>query len=148
TGSGIGKPLDLLTPGAVTVAADRAPFVLQLADACYSSGFARSQALARIAEQDREAATQDAWGDLGAAAAGYTAVTNARTSAQDHDLANHGLAAAWLALSQLDPPTSAVANLPTYDRRTALLRALITYQALGQARPPDVNIYAGQAWSA
>lgn len=148
TGGGIGKSLDLLTPGALTVAAGRAPFVLQLADACYSSGFARSQALTKIAEQDREATRQNAWGDLVAATAGYTAVTNARTSAQDHDLANHGLAAAWLALSQLDPPASTIANMPVYDRRTALLRALITYQALGRAGPPDINIYTGQAWSA
>ncbi len=138
--------LNLLGPSAGAIKADQAPVVLQLADACYSRGSARAEALVDTVRQgrgiDRDAARQSAWKDLSAAIAEYRAVITASADAKDQELGRRGMAAAWLALSQLDrPPVGAP------DRRTALLQALAAYQDLEQTGQRDPSVYIGQAWS-
>ncbi|HBY94463.1 MAG TPA: hypothetical protein DEP84_10965, partial [Chloroflexi bacterium] len=113
------------------------PFVLQLADTCYSWGFARERALSSLAYPNQAAARRIVWEDLAAAIAEYTAVTAATGHDTAHRLvAQRGLAAAWLALSQLEPRPD---DAPT--RRTCLLRTQAPYQALIDAGQRDEAIY-------
>jgi tetratricopeptide (TPR) repeat protein len=121
--------LDPLSASAGTIKADQAPIVLQLADACYSRGSSRAEVLAnnmRIARgADRDTTRQNAWEDLAAAIVEYRAVVAASADALDQELGRRGIAAAWLAISQVDrPPFGAP------DRHTALLLALAAYQYL------------------
>jgi hypothetical protein len=137
--------LDLLSPSGA-IKPEQAPVVLQLADACYSRGSTKAEPLSIVARMarsaDRDAARQSAWKDLAAAVAEYRAVVAASDDSKDRELARRGLAAAWLALSQLDPPP-----VGAPDRRTALLQALATYQELEQSGQRDPTVYMGQAWS-
>ena len=138
--------LDLLGPSAGAIKAEQAPVVLQLADACYSRGSARSELLNSNVRQgrgiDRDTTRQSAWKDLAAAIAEYRAVVAASADPKDQELGQRGTAAAWLALSQLDrPPVGAP------DRRTALLQAMAAYQELEQTGLRDPSVYIGQAWS-
>ncbi|MEP7190921.1 MAG: hypothetical protein ABI901_17155, partial [Roseiflexaceae bacterium] len=138
--------LDLLGASAGAIKADQAPVVLQLADACYSRGSARAETLGNTMRQgrgpDRDTLRQNAWQDLAAAIAEYRAVILANADAKDQELGRRGIAAAWLALSQLDrPPVGAP------DRHTALLQALAAYQDLEQNGQRDPSVYIGQAWS-
>ncbi len=138
--------LNLLGPSVGAIQADQAPVVLQLADACYSSGSARAEVLIDTVQQgrgaDRDTARQGAWQDLAAAIAEYRAVVTASADEKDQALGQRGIAAAWLAISQFDrPPVGAP------DRRTALLQALAAYQDLEQAGQRDPSVYIGQAWS-
>jgi hypothetical protein len=138
--------LDLLGPSAGAIKVEQAPVVLQLADACYSRGSARAEALTNGVRQgrglDRDTARQSAWKDLSAAVAEYRAVITASADPKDQALARRGLAAAWLALSQLDQPP-----IGAPDRHTALLQALAAYQALELSGQRDPSVYVGQAWS-
>ncbi|MEO7908084.1 MAG: hypothetical protein ABIV47_00405, partial [Roseiflexaceae bacterium] len=138
--------LDLLGSSVSAIKAEQAPVVLQLADACYSRGSARAEMLVNTGQQARgpnsEALRQNAWHDLAAAITEYRAVIAASADAKDQELGRRGIAAAWLALSQLDrPPVGAP------DRRTALLQALAAYQDLEQNGQRDPSVYIGQAWS-
>ena len=140
------RGLNLLGPSGGTIKAEQAPVVLQLADACYSRGLSRAELLAsnlRLARgADRDTTRQNAWEDLAAAITEYRAVVAASSDAQDQELGRRGIAAAWLALSQLDrPPVGAP------DRHTALLQALAAYQDLEYAGQRDPSVYIGQAWS-
>lgn len=137
---------DLLVPG-VEVSPGQAPIVLQLADACYSRGFARSRAPA-AAGQDQDTLRRNAWNDLAAAAAGYMAVVDTGPTTQDRELAQHGRALTWLELGQFESLPRAPLAQGSYDRRTALLRALNAYRSLEQARSSDLDVFAGLAWSA
>lgn len=139
---------DPLAPDAVAVDAAQAPFVLQLADACYSRGFARLQSLGQVRGAMMTSAHQLAWDDLAAAVAGYGAVLQSSTSEQDVDFAGHGLAASWAALSQFDVPPVGTVEQHTYDRTTALLRSLSVYQMLDRTGHADLDVYVGQAWCA
>jgi hypothetical protein len=137
---------NILDASTRAIKADQAPVVLQMADACYSRGSARAEALVDTMRQgrgiDRDTTRQNAWGDLSAAIAEYRAVIGASDEATDQELGRRGIAAAWLAISQLDrPPVGAP------DRHTALLSALAAYQDLEQSGQRDPNVYIGQAWS-
>jgi len=138
--------LDLLSASLGTISAEQAPIALQLADACYSRGSARAETLLNTMQQargpERDSLRQNAWQDLAAAIAEYRAVISISADAKDQELGRRGIAAAWLALSQLDrPPVGAP------DRRTALLQALTAYQDLELHGQRDPSVYIGQAWS-
>ncbi|HEU5103839.1 MAG TPA: tetratricopeptide repeat protein, partial [Roseiflexaceae bacterium] len=138
--------LDLLGPSAGAIKAEQAPLVLQLADVCYSRGSARAELLTTNLRQgrgmNRDTARLSAWRDLAAAAAEYRAVVAASAEPKDQELGRRGLAATWLALSQLDPPP-----IGAPDRHTALLQALAVYQDLERSGQRDPSVYIGQAWS-
>jgi hypothetical protein len=138
--------LDLLASPTGTIKAEQAPVVLQLADACYSHGSSSAELLANSVRQprgiDRDTARQNAWKDLASAVAEYRAVVAASDDPKDQELGRRGLAAAWLALSQLDQPP-----IGAPDRRTALLKALAAYQDLERSGQRDPGTYIGQAWS-
>ncbi|HEX9438058.1 MAG TPA: hypothetical protein VF909_00195, partial [Roseiflexaceae bacterium] len=137
--------VDLLATENLTIRSDHAPVALQLADACYSRGSARLAAIATqkppMIEGAREAMRRSAWQDLAASIAEYRAVV-ASGDPDDRALARRGVAAGWLALSQIDQPP-----IGGPDRGTALLRAMSAYQELAGTLRDDPAIFAGQAWS-
>jgi hypothetical protein len=141
-----GAGLNVLGASAGAIDAEQAPVVLQLADACYSRGSARSEALVDTMRQgrgpNRDTTRQNAWSDLSAAIAEYRAVIAASDDATDQELGRRGIAAAWLAISQFDRPP-----LGGPDRHTALLQALAAYQELEENGQRDPSVYIGQAWS-
>lgn len=140
-----GYRLDVLADeGNTTLNTTQRRYVLQLADTCYRRAFARFRAISTVPLPKRAAESQAVWEDLAAAIAEYRAVRAAPGQGEERwVLAQRGLAAAWLLLSELEPrPPEA----PT--RRTALLRTEATYQALLEAGQRDEAIYAGHGWTA
>jgi hypothetical protein len=113
-------------------------YMLQLADACYSSGFSRARSISGSSLDTRDSLRLSAWRDLSAAVNLYEAVEMVD---QQYLRASHGKADAWLILGQFDP-------LPpgTPDRHSYLIRALNTYTQLSAVSDDDA-VFAGQAWS-
>src|SRR5581483_5329708 len=125
---------------------DRISVVLQIADACYSRGSALAAVLAVPTSQQHgrnlEATRLTAWQDLASAILEYQSIADTSGDDRERALAQRGLAAAWLAISQIDRPPS---GQPDHD--TALIQAMNTHQALASANPSDAAAYTGQAWS-
>jgi hypothetical protein len=138
--------LRLIPPDPLKIPSDRMAIALQLADACYSRGSALAATLTQPTRQqhgrDLEATRQGAWRDLAAAILEYHSITTSSSEAKDRELAQRGLAAAWLSISQIDRPP---VGQPDHD--TALLQAMSAYQSLASDNPNDAAAFTGQAWS-
>ncbi|HWQ11451.1 MAG TPA: hypothetical protein VNL77_01555 [Roseiflexaceae bacterium] len=122
----------------------------ELAKTCYSRSLTRAEALARDQlgtsgpdePQNREARKQAAhrqiWQDLSGAVAIFSAV--AATPGGEGALRE--MATALLLLGQIDLPPESV------DPRSFLLRAESAFSRLAREHTQDLDVLAGQAWSA